>query len=327
MESVFLEIEGRPVPFFISDLEYSGADILKLRFEGYDSDKKTSEFIGCSVFLTSDKIKGRQKKNVQDITGFMVLTEEDGATLELRREREISRWRLHLVKHRSTLKNRVHSTLITFGHQRHMSDLFGVAGRRLLGELEIPEPWRSHVDASLVLIDDLEGRITQIAKELRRSGADHRYIPILMSAPGFGWITSFTVACEIADITRFSSPVKLTGYTGLCPRVKQSGQMDQRGPLSKHGPKYLRWGLMEAAIAASSHPLYRERYQRTRRRLGKQRGPKVAQIDLARQLTEAIWYMLTRNQPFAPAGAIYRLVALSDSPFWNCATGASPDDT
>ncbi|MGH2882860.1 MAG: transposase [Solirubrobacteraceae bacterium] len=181
-------------------------------------------------------------------------------TFELRREREISRWRLHLVKHRSTLKNRVHSTLITFGHQRHMSDLFGVAGRRLLKELEMPEPWRSHVDASLVLIDDLEARITQIAKELRRSGADHRYIPILMTAPGFGWITSFTVACEIADISRFSSPVKLTGYTGLCPRVKQSGESDHRGPLSKHGPRYLRWGLMEAAIAASTHPLYRERY-------------------------------------------------------------------
>ena len=230
-------------------------------------------------------------------------------TFELRREREISRWRLHLVKHRSTLKNRVHSTLITFGHQRQMSDLFGVAGRKLLKGLDMPEPWRSHVDASLVLIDDLEARIAQIAKELRRSGADHRYIPILMTAPGFGWITSFTVACEIGDISRFCSPVKLTGYTGLCPRVKQSGQMDQRGPLSKHGPRYLRWGLMEAAIAASSHPLYRERYQRTRRRLGRQRGPKVAQIDLARQLTEAIWYMLTRNQPFAPAGATFRLAA------------------
>ena len=230
-------------------------------------------------------------------------------TLELRREREISRWRLHLVKHRSTLKNRVHSTLITFGHQRHMSDLFGVAGRRLLTELDIPEPWRSHVDASLVLIDDLEARIAAIAKDLRRSGADHRYVPILMTAPGFGWITSYTVACELGDISRFSTPMKLVGYTGLCPRVKQSGQMDQRGPLSKHGPKYLRWGLMEAAIAASTHPLYRERYQRTKRRLGKQRGPKVAQIDLARQLTEAIWYMLTRDQPFAPAGAIIRLAA------------------
>jgi transposase len=37
-------------------------------------------------------------------------------TPELRREREISRFRLHLVKHRSTLKNRVHSTLIAFGY-------------------------------------------------------------------------------------------------------------------------------------------------------------------------------------------------------------------
>jgi transposase len=32
-------------------------------------------------------------------------------------------------------------------------------------------------------------------------------------------------------------------------------------------------------------------------------GAEVAQIDLSRRLTEAIWHMLTRNQPFAPAGA------------------------
>jgi transposase len=134
-------------------------------------------------------------------------------------------------------------------------------------------------------------------------------VPLLLTAPGFGWITSFTVACEIGDIGRFSSPVKLTGYTGLCPRVKQSGDMDRRGPLSKHGPRYLRWGLMEAAIHAASHPLYRERYQRTKRRLGRQRGAKVAQIELARKPTEAIWHMLTRNQPFAPAGATFRLAA------------------
>jgi transposase len=230
-------------------------------------------------------------------------------TVELRREREISRFRLHLVKHRSTLKNRVHSTLIAFGHQVPMTDLFGVAGRRLLKGLDIPEPWRGHVDASLQLIDDLDQRVGAIEHELVRSGADHRYVPILMTAPGFGWITSFTVACEIGDITRFSTPVKLTGYTGLCPRVSQSGDIDRRGPLSKHGPRYLRWGLMEAAIHAAAHPLYTERYQRTKRRLGRQRGAKVAQIDLARKLTEAIWYMLTRNQPFAPAGATVRLAA------------------
>ena len=84
---------------------------------------------------------------------------------------------------------------------------------------------------------------------------------------------------------------------------------ERRGPISKHGPRYLRWGLFEAAMNACKHPLYQERYQHTKRRLGRQRGPKVAQIDLSRRLTEAIWHMLTRNQPFAPAGARFRLAA------------------
>ena len=233
-------------------------------------------------------------------------------TPELRAERERARWRLHLVKHRAILKNRIHSSLIAFGYQVPMADLFGVAGRRLLASLDFPEPWLSHVHASLELIDDLERRIGEIERWLHRCGADHRYIPLLMSAPGIGWITGFTIAAEIGEIDRFSSPVKLTGYTGLCPRVIQSGEVDRRGPLSKQGPRYLRWALIEAAIAASSHPLFKERYQRTKRRLGRQRGAKVAQVELARKLSEAIWYMLTRNQPFkpfAPAGAINRLTA------------------
>jgi len=46
-----------------------------------------------------------------------------------------------------------------------------------------------------------------------------------------------------------------------------------------------------------------------KRRLGKQRGAKVAQIDIARRLAAAIWHMLTREQPFAPAGARTPLVA------------------
>jgi transposase len=197
-------------------------------------------------------------------------------TPELRAERARARWRLHLVKHRAILKNRVHSSLIACGHQVPMADLFGVAGRKLLASLDFPEPWLSHVKASLELIDDLEHRIGEIERWLRRSGADHRYVPLLMSAPGIGWVTGFTIAAEIGDIGRFSSPVKLTGDTGLCPRVSHSGEVDRRGPLSKQGPRYLRWGLTEAAIAASSHPLFKERYQRTKRRLGRQRGAKVA---------------------------------------------------
>src|ERR1700756_5417388 len=60
----------------------------------------------------------------------------------IRVEREVSRWRLHLVKHRTILKNRIHSTLIAFGHQTAVNHLFGPSGRRLLAELELPQPWR-----------------------------------------------------------------------------------------------------------------------------------------------------------------------------------------
>jgi transposase len=74
----------------------------------------------------------------------------------IRRERELARYRLHLVRHRTTLKNRIHAKLMTFGHPCPASDLFGHAGRELLDRLAIPDPWRRTVDASLELIDDLE---------------------------------------------------------------------------------------------------------------------------------------------------------------------------
>ena len=150
----------------------------------------------------------------------------------IRRERELARFRLHLVRHRTTLKNRIHATLMTFGHPCPVSDLFGHAGRELLDRLAIPDPWRRNVDAGLELIDELELQIARLTCELKRQGADHRYIPLLVTAPGFGWINAFTVASEIGDIERFASPAKLCGYTGLCPRVIQSGGSDRRGPIS-----------------------------------------------------------------------------------------------
>jgi transposase len=226
-----------------------------------------------------------------------------------RAERERARWRLHLVRHRVSLKNRVHSTLMAFGKPCPVSDLFGVAGRRLLHRLEVPEPWASHVLAAVAMIDDLDDEIDGIEAELRRLGADHPYVPLLMSAPGVGWVLGYTIAAEIGDISRFASPKKLCGYTGLCPRVDQSGSKDRRGPLTKHGPKYLRWALIEAATHACTHPLYRDHYQHTKTRLGKQRGAKVARVEIARKLTEAIWHMLTTQHAFAPAGPTRSLAA------------------
>jgi transposase len=282
----------------------------------------TLERLGWDVLIANaERVKGLAplacKTDRIDARVLAVLSERDLVPEiwlpdpAVRREREQARFRLHLVKHRSMLKHRIHATLITFGQPCPVTDLFGVAGRELLDRLDIPQPWRGTVDASLDLIDDLEGQIDQINRQLKAGDADHPYVPLLLTVPGIGWVLAFTIAAEIGDITRFASAKKLCGYTGLCPRVNQSGEKDRRGPLTKRGPKYLRWAMLEATMHALRHPAYAERYQRNKKRLGKQRGAKVAQIDIARKLTEAIWHMLTRNEPFAPApgGATFRLAA------------------
>jgi len=280
----------------------------------------TLEFAGWEVLIAdaqrvrglaplaakTDKIDARV---LAELTRRALVPEIWLPTPEVRAERERARFRLHLVQHRTALKNRIHATLIAFGHPRPMADLFGVAGRKLLDSLALPEPWQSNVLASLVVLDDLTARIDALELELKQLGAHHPAMRLLMTVPGIGWVLAYTIGSEIGDIGRFASPKKLAGYTGLCPLVRQSGSKDRRGPLAKNGPTYLRWALIEAATHAARDVRYVERYERTKQRLGRQRGAKVARVDLARQLAEAIWYVLTKNEPFHPAGPTIRLVA------------------
>ena len=127
----------------------------------------------------------------------------------VRAERERARWRLHLVRHRSSLKQRVHAVLLTHGKPCPVSDLFGVRGRQLLVRLGLPEPWQGTIEASLRLIDELEREITESERELRRLGADHRYVPLLLTVPGIGWVLAYTIAAEIGDFSRFPARANL----------------------------------------------------------------------------------------------------------------------
>jgi transposase len=179
-------------------------------------------------------------------------------------------------------KNRVHAALIAFGKPCPVSDLFAPGGRELLARLEFPEPWRANVEAALGHIIDLDTEIAACEAELRAMEADHPCVSLLTTMPGVAWVIGYTIASEIGDIARFSGPKKLVGYTALCPSVKQSARSDHRGSLAKNGPKYLRWALIEAATHAARHPAYAQHYQRTRARLGRQRGAKVARVEVAR---------------------------------------------
>jgi len=155
----------------------------------------TLEQLGWEVLIAdAQKVKGLAplacKTDKIDARVLAVLSERDLVPAiwlpdpRIRSEREQARFRLHLVKHKSMLKHRIHSTMLSFGHPCPVSDLFGVEGRELLERLQIPDPWRQTVDASLELIDYLEREIAEINHDLRASGADHPYVPLLLTVPG-----------------------------------------------------------------------------------------------------------------------------------------------
>src|SRR3954467_7606052 len=104
----------------------------------------------------------------------------------VRAERERARWRLHLVRHRTALKNRIHAPLMAFGHPSPAADLCGAGGRRLRADLALPEPWAGDVAAALHLIDSLDAEIDGCEAALRAAGADHPYVPLLTRVPGIG---------------------------------------------------------------------------------------------------------------------------------------------
>lgn len=294
--------------------DHSGQDVLAVieSMNGARFVHDTLELLGWRVEIAdAQKVKGLAPLACKtDRIDAWVLAELSRRDLvpaiwlpdpSVRAGRELARWRLHLVRHRTALKNRVHAVLIAFGRPCPFSDLFGAGGRAMLDRLELPEPWHGDIQAALRLIDGIAAEIVEIDHQLVGEAKHHQDVPLLMTAPGIGYVLGYTIAAEIGDISRFASPTKLCGYTGLCPKVYQSGQSDHRGSLAKAGPKHLRWALIEAATNAARHPAYAARYQRTAARLGRGRGKKVARVDLARRLSEAVWHMLTKRQPFAPA--------------------------
>jgi hypothetical protein len=69
------------------------------------------------------------------------------------------------------------------------------------------------------------------ARRARRAGRARRPGGLAALAELLG----LTIASEIGDISRFASARKLVGYSGLTPKIKQSGQSSRIGRLSRLG--------------------------------------------------------------------------------------------
>jgi transposase len=206
--------------------------------------------------------------------------------------------RSQLVRARTRAKNECHAVLVRrLITKPAVSDLFGLAGREWLREVELPVEERETVDGCLRQIEFLDQEIAEVEKQVARDALTSPQVKRLMTVPGVNAIVAATFLAAVGDVGRFPGQRQLVGYLGLDPRVRQSGSTPAtHGRISKQGSASARHALVEASwsVVRQPGPLHAF-YQRVRAR----RGHQVAVVAAARKLACLFWCMLTRGEDYA----------------------------
>jgi transposase len=215
---------------------------------------------------------------------------------EIRTERELLRYRIFLVRRRTTFKNRVHSVLKKNGISHDFSDLFSRSGIDFVLSLRLNAVYAMVLKNSIEIIILLDQKIMEVEQVLfAKPPKKNSDIDLIDTLPGFGSFNSTLTAYEIGTIDRFDNHKQFISYAGLAPSTTQSGDKEHRhGKLSRQCNLWLKWTFIEASQNAKKHSWFNSLYQRVMRKHGKN----VAKIAIARELAMITYHMLKGREPF-----------------------------
>ena len=224
---------------------------------------------------------------------------------EIRDHRELPRTRMVFANMRTRLKNRIHSVFDKYGLHRDfdgISDIFGSRGREQMASTvkQLPPQTRYALRCLLKELDMVESQIQGIEKQMKKVFSETEAVRRLMSLPGIGFILAVTIANEIGDVSRFSTPQRLASYAGTVPRVHSSGGHTRYGKLRSDVNHYLKWAYSEAGNStAVNHKRCPLRHtSKLYRRIRERKGHAKAVGAVARHLAEASFWVLTRNEDY-----------------------------
>jgi len=212
--------------------------------------------------------------------------------------RRLTARRARLVRARTRAKNEVHGLLARNLCERPpVVHLFSQAGRRWLGQLELPLDEQLTLEGCLRQIDFLQEELQRLEAVLAQQALGSAEIRRLMTIPGVNVHTAAAFMASVGEIQRFSSPRKVVSYLGLDPKVRQSGnEVARHGHISKQGAAEARHMLGEVAWKVSRTPgPLRAFFERVCSR----RGPQIAATATARKLAVLFWHLLTRKEDYA----------------------------
>jgi transposase len=247
---------------------------------------------------------------------------------DIRRLRDLTRYRADLVGVRTAEKNRVEKLLEDACLKLSVvaSDIFGVSGRammagliggegdpKVLAELararmrtKIPELEEAFAGLRLGTFDDhhrflLARMLTRVdSAEADIAAVDtqigQHLAPFADAAarleeiPGIGPVAAAAIIAEIgADMSKFPTPAHLASWAKFAPGINTSAGKTKGNGSTGHGNRYLARVLGEAAVTAGRTDTFLgARY----RRLVRRRGKKKAIVAVGRSLLVIIWHLL-----------------------------------
>ena len=231
-------------------------------------------------------------------------------TPDVRAERERARFRLHLVRHRTALKNRIHATLISFGHPVPVADLFGVAGRELLARMDVPAPWSETLATSLSMVDELDERIDGCDPGPARTGCRPPRHPAPRDGAGGG------LGRGLHDRVRDRrhpalrrAPRSWSGTPDSAPSSASRATAMSAGRSRRTAPSTCAGRSSKRPSTRPATPVTRSATSGRSDGSAASAAPRSPGSTSPVKLAEAIWHVLTKNEPFAPAGPAIALVA------------------
>lgn len=247
---------------------------------------------------------------------------------EIRRLRDVTRYRIDLVGVRGAEKNRVEKLLEDAQIKLSVvaSDIFGVSGRAMMAALiagernprtlaqmartrmraKIPaleEAFTGHftdhhaflLAKMLAHIDGIDADIAELDAKIEAMIAPFAQAAArLDEIPGIGPVAASIIIAEIGvDMTRFPTAQHLCSWAKFAPGVKESAGKKKGKGSTGHGNSYLARVLGEAAVgAARTDTFLGERY----RRIARRRGPKKAVVAVGRSILVIVWHLLSDPQ-------------------------------
>ena len=225
---------------------------------------------------------------------------------QVRELRELTRYRIKLVRLRSSAKDQVHAVLAKLGIPVPCSDLFGAFGSAWLDGLQLPQPYAGKVASLRQLTGWLTSEISLldvVIADLLGACPPYRAVRQL---PGIGPVLAAVAIAEIGDISRFPAPGQLCSWAGLTPRHRESDLKVARGHITKQGSPLLRWAMTEAVQHQPAGSPPRELKDRITARRGSQ-AKNIAKTAAARKLLTCVFYAMRDGEVrslAAPARAL-----------------------